>query len=125
MINKFIALIIFLLILPFFILIILIILIDDGFPFFLQSRIGKNNSKFWIYKFRTMKKNTPDIPTHLFSGDRDFFTKSGPFLRKYSLDELPQLFNVIKGDLVFIGPRPALHNQKDLILLRTEKKYIS
>ena len=122
MINKLIAFIIFILPLPIFVLISLLIFLDDGFPFFfVQKRIGINNFKFWIYKFRTMKKNTPDIPTHLVGSNTDFFTKLGPFFRKYSLDELPQLLNVLKGDLVLIGPRPALHNQEDLILLRTKK----
>ena len=67
-----------------------------------------------------MKKDTPDIPTHLVEDPSSLFTKSGPFLRKFSLDELPQLFNILKGEMTFIGPRPALYNQEDLKDLRTE-----
>ena len=67
-----------------------------------------------------MKKDTPDIPTHLVEDPSSLFTKSGPFLRKFSLDELPQLMNIIKGDMTFIGPRPALYNQDDLKDLRTQ-----
>ena len=67
-----------------------------------------------------MKKNIPDIPTHLVKNPQQFYTRSGPFLRKFSIDELPQLINIIKGDMVFVGPRPALHNQVDLAELRTK-----
>ena len=98
-----------------------LIFFDDGFPiFFRQKRVGKNNKLFFIYKFRTMKLDTPDIATHLLKDGVSKYTFFGPFLRKYSLDELPQLFNLIKGDMAFIGPRPALYNQKDLIQLRTK-----
>ena len=98
----------------------LIILFDDGFPIlFRQKRIGINNSKFKVYKFRTMKKGIPDIPTHLVKEPQELYTRSGPWLRKFSLDELPQIINIIKGDMVFVGPRPALYNQDDLVELRT------
>ena len=80
-----------------------------------------NNSKFEVLKFRTMKKGVPEIPTHLVKDPQQFYTRSGPFLRKFSLDELPQLINIMKGDMRFFGPRPALYNQDDLIALRTEK----
>jgi lipopolysaccharide/colanic/teichoic acid biosynthesis glycosyltransferase/uncharacterized protein YbjT (DUF2867 family) len=87
-----------------------------------SDRIGKNNSIFKMPKFRTMKVNTPAVATHLLSEPEQYLTSIGKFLRKYSLDELPQLFSVIKGDMSFVGPRPALFNQDDLIVLRTQKK---
>ena len=95
-------------------------MIDDGFPiFFRQKRIGVNNSKFTVFKFRTMKKGIPEIPTHLVKDPQQFSTRCGPFIRQLSIDELPQLINIIKGEMVFVGPRPALHNQDDLVELRT------
>ncbi len=122
MISRILALFIFVFIFPILIVISFIIFIDDGFPLiFVQKRFGKNNSFFWIYKFRTMKKNMTDIPSNsIKQNKKNIFTKSGPLLRKYSLDELPQLINIVKGDLNFIGPRPALHNQNDLIDLRVK-----
>ena len=99
----------------------LIIIIDDGFPaLYKQKRIGVNNSRFRVYKFRSMKKNIPDIPTHLVENPGSLYTNTGPLLRKFSIDELPQLINIIKGEMVFVGPRPALHNQNDLADLRTK-----
>ena len=86
---------------------------------FLSERIGINNSEFWVYKFRTMKRDTPDIPTHLID-DNQSYIRNGEFLRKLSIDELPQLINILKGEMAFIGPRPALYNQDDLIQLRTK-----
>lgn len=81
-----------------------------------QKRIGRNKKEFYIYKFRTMKISTPgDVPTHLLQNPDQYITVFGRFLRKSSLDELPQLFNIIKGDMSFVGPRPALWNQYDLI----------
>ncbi len=83
---------------------------------FKQKRIGKNKKEFYIYKFRTMRADTPkNVPTHLLSDPKSYITKSGAFFRKTSIDELPQLFNIIKGDMSIIGPRPALWNQYDLI----------
>ena len=106
---------------PLFLILILIIMLDDGFPIlFRQKRVGQNNTHFWIYKFRTMKKDAPDIATHLVKDGNSLYTSIGPYLRKFSFDELPQLFNILKGDMIFIGPRPALHNQDDLIALRTQ-----
>lgn len=88
---------------------------SPGPVFFKQKRIGKNRSFFQIYKFRTMRSDTPkDTPTHLLNDAASFITKSGNFLRKTSLDELPQLINILKGDMAIIGPRPALWNQDDL-----------
>ena len=106
---------------PLFIIVVLIIILDDGFPIlFRQKRVGQNNAHFWIYKFRTMKKDVPDIATHLVKDGTSLYTSIGPFLRKFSFDELPQLINILKGDMIFIGPRPALYNQDDLIELRAQ-----
>ena len=122
MISRIFGLLIFLIISPILIMFSIVIFIDDGFPvFFKQKRFGINNSIFWIYKFRTMKKETPDLPTHLLKNRNSSFTYLGPFFRKYSIDELPQLINIVKGEMGFIGPRPALHNQEDLISLREKK----
>ena len=122
MLNQFFALIILLLIAPFLLLISLLIFMIDGFPvFFFQKRIGSYNTLFQIVKFRTMKIGTKDTASHLIEDPKSKYTKLGPFLRKFSIDELPQLLNIIKGDMVFIGPRPALHNQYDLIELRKTK----
>lgn len=94
-------------------------LTDPGPIFFKQNRIGKNKKTFTIYKFRTMKSSTPhDTPTHLLENPEQYITKIGGFLRKTSLDELPQLFNILEGDMSIIGPRPALWNQEDLIAER-------
>ena len=106
---------------PILFIVAIAIMIDDGFPIlFRQKRVGQNNAHFWIYKFRTMKKDAPDIATHLVKDGTSLYTSIGPFLRKFSFDELPQLINILKGDMIFIGPRPALYNQDDLIELRTQ-----
>tara|TARA_B100000886_G_C20336520_1_gene454743 strand:- start:442 stop:990 length:549 start_codon:yes stop_codon:yes gene_type:complete len=120
--SRLLSLIIALSISPLLFIISLLIVVENGRPIlFKQKRVGKGNELFWIYKFRTMKKNTPNIPTHLLKDSSNYYTKVGPFLRKYSLDELPQLINIMKGDISFIGPRPALYNQKDLIQKREKK----
>lgn len=102
---------------PILLILCLAIKIDSKGPvIFKQKRVGKNKSHFDIYKFRTMKVDTPkETPTHLLSNPDFFITRVGKFLRKTSLDELPQLFNILKGDMAVIGPRPALWNQYDLI----------
>ena len=121
MIIRLMILLITLLLMPLFLLLGFIIVLDDGYPFlFTQNRIGINQSRFKIYKFRTMKKDMGDIPTHLVSDRSSYIIRSGYFMRKFSLDELPQLFNIIFGDMTLIGPRPALYNQDDLINLREE-----
>ena len=98
-----------------------IVVEDKGNILFKQKRIGKNKKEFYIYKFRTMKVSTPkDVPTHLLDNPESYITKIGGFLRKTSLDELPQLLNILKGDMSIVGPRPALWNQFDLIALRDE-----
>lgn len=112
----------FILLLPINFLIAVIIILDDGLPFlYKQNRIGKDNKNFSLYKFRSMKNKIPEIPTHLLNNPKKYLIRTGPFIRRLSLDELPQLINIIKGEMVFIGPRPALYNQADLIKLRTEK----
>jgi len=104
---------------PIFILVSLAILIEDSFPvFFTQKRVGINYTFFNIYKFRSMKKNTPNVATHLLANPDQYLLKIGKFIRKTSLDELPNLINIIKGEMVFVGPRPALYNQDDLMALR-------
>ncbi len=92
---------------------------SKGPVFFRQKRIGIHRSTFMIYKFRTMRSDTPgDMPTHLLQDPDRFITRSGRFLRKSSLDELPQLFNILFGQMAIVGPRPALWNQDDLIAER-------
>ena len=86
---------------------------------FKQRRIGKDNVEFKIYKFRTMRIDTPNVPTHLLENPEQWITPVGKFLRKTSLDELPQLFNILKGEMSIVGPRPALYNQIDLRDMRT------
>lgn len=92
---------------------------SNGPVFFVQKRVGKGKKHFNMYKFRTMRTDTPhDMPTHLLKDPDAYITKVGKFLRKSSLDELPQLFNIISGDMSIVGPRPALWNQDDLIAER-------
>jgi len=120
MISRLIGLILLVLLSPFFLIVSLIILFDDGRPLlYTQKRPGKNNQIFNFYKFRTMKKDTPEVATHLLQDPDSYLLHFGKLIRKLSLDELPNLINVIQGEMVFIGPRPALHNQDDLIALRT------
>jgi len=105
---------------PLLLFITLLIKLDSRGPvLFKQKRIGKDNSTFEIYKFRSMGIEAPkDLPTHEFTNAESYITGVGLFLRKSSLDELPQLFNILKGQMSFIGPRPALWNQQDLIEAR-------
>lgn len=102
---------------PVYLVIFFAIRIDSkGSAIFVQKRVGKNKCLFDIYKFRTMYIDTPkNMPTHMLQGAESCITKTGKVLRKYSLDELPQIFNIFKGDMSIIGPRPALWNQYDLI----------
>ena len=86
-----------------------------------SSRVGINNQLFQMPKFRTMQSQTPVVATHLMKNPNAFLTPIGAFLRRFSLDELPQLLSILKGEMSFVGPRPALFNQDDLITLRTEK----
>ncbi|CRZ34504.1 O-antigen biosynthesis protein WbqP [Herbinix hemicellulosilytica] len=105
------------LLLPLFLIIIAAIKLDSKGPiFFKQKRVGINKSHFYILKFRTMRIDTPkDVPTHLLENPEQWITRVGKFLRKTSLDELPQIFNILAGHMSIIGPRPALWNQFDLI----------
>jgi len=96
-------------------------LTSRGPVFHISDRVGQENQIFRMLKFRTMRTNTPHLATHLMSDPKKHLTPIGGFLRKTSLDELPQLLNVLKGDLSLVGPRPALFNQRDLVALRTEK----
>ena len=107
----------FLLLSSIFVIIMILIKIDSKGPvLFKQKRIGKNKKHFNILKFRTMKIDTPNVtPTHMLENPDQYITRIGRFLRKTSLDELPQIINILKGDMSFIGPRPALWNQFDLI----------
>lgn len=100
---------------------ILVKITSKGPILFKQRRIGKDNVEFNIYKFRTMRIETPNVATHLLNDSDSFYTPIGKALRKVSLDELPQLFNILKGEMSIIGPRPALYNQYDLKELRTSK----
>ena len=119
MFNRIFALFIVFIFSPIFLIIGLIIIIEDGFPiFFTQKRVGVNYSFFYIYKFRSMKRNTPNIATHLLVNPPFYLLNIGKFIRKLSMDELPNLINIIKGEMVFVGPRPALYNQDDLMELR-------
>ncbi|MGG0259133.1 sugar transferase [Bacillus mycoides] len=117
MIDFVISLIGIIMLSPVFLLLILCIKINSRGPvLFKQCRIGKDKSEFYILKFRTMKIDTPkDTPTHLLENPDQYITKIGHFLRKTSLDELPQIVNILKGEMSIVGPRPALWNQYDLI----------
>lgn len=118
--DLFMATFLGIILLPVFILIAVWIKLDsEGSVLFIQNRVGIHKKIFKIYKFRTMYTSAPkNCPTHQLSAPDSYITKAGAFLRKTSLDEIPQLWNIIKGDMSFVGPRPALWNQKDLILER-------
>ena len=106
---------------PIVIISILVRFTSPGPAMHWSDRIGRNNMIFKMPKFRTMKRGTPDVATHLLKAPDQFITPLGKILRKTSLDEIPQLWNIIKGDMAFVGPRPALFNQDDLISLREEQ----
>jgi O-antigen biosynthesis protein WbqP len=119
MLNRFFALVFLIILSPVFMVVALAIFLEDGSPiFFKQKRVGINYTFFNIYKFRSMKKNTPNVATHLLENPASYLLRIGGVLRKLSLDELPNLINIIKGEMVFVGPRPALYNQDDLMALR-------
>ena len=108
-------------ILPFLLVAVAIRLTSFGPILYWSDRVGRNNQLFKMPKFRTMQLDTPAVATHLLPEPKQFLTPVGSFLRKSSLDELPQLWSVLKGDMTLVGPRPALFNQDDLIKLRTEQ----
>lgn len=119
MLLRIVAFFLLLILSPLFLVVSFLILIEDGAPiFFKQKRVGVNYSFFYIYKFRSMKKTTPNVASHLLTNPKQYLLNIGGILRKLSLDELPNLINIIKGDMVFVGPRPALYNQDDLMALR-------
>ena len=119
MLNRIAALFLLIILFPIFLIVGFLIFLQDGLPvFFKQKRVGVNYTFFHIYKFRTMKKDTPNVATHLLTNPEQYLLKIGALLRKLSLDELPNLINIIKGEMVFVGPRPALYNQDDLMALR-------
>ena len=105
---------------PILLILCIAIKLDSPGPIlFTQKRVGIHKSHFQIYKFRTMRTDTPkDMPTHMLSNPEQYITRTGKFLRRTSLDELPQIFNIFKGDMSIVGPRPALWNQYDLIAER-------
>ena len=100
---------------------VLVILTSPGPTLYWSDRVGRHNRLFKMPKFRSMRIDTPAVATHLLDNPEQWLTPIGSFLRKTSLDELPQLWSIFKGDMSFVGPRPALFNQDDLIKLRTEK----
>jgi len=110
-----------LLVVPIVIVALLVKLTSNGPALYWSDRVGKANQLFEMPKFRSMKVDTPAVATHLLTDPKSVLTPIGNFLRKSSLDELPQLWSILKGDMSFVGPRPALFNQDDLIALRTEQ----
>lgn len=118
--DFFISLIFLILFSPIFLIVAIFIKLNSkGSVFFIQDRIGKNNEIFKLYKFRTMKVGTPNVATDKLTDAKSYLTAVGKILRKTSLDELPQLINILKGEMTFVGPRPALYNQYNLKDLRT------
>lgn len=109
------------LIIPLLLVVIAVRLTSTGSVLYWSDRIGRHNKVFKMPKFRSMRIGTPAVATHLLPDPKMYLTPIGSFLRKSSLDELPQLWSILKGDMSFVGPRPALFNQKDLIELRVSK----
>lgn len=114
------CLLLILLFVPLILIGILVKLSSSGPAIYWSSRVGRFNKPFQMPKFRTMSVSTPQVATHLLKDSERYLTRMGSFLRKTSLDELPQLWSILKGDMSFVGPRPALYNQEDLIALRTQ-----
>ena len=115
------SLVLIIILFPLFLLLSLIVLIDAGSPvIFRQYRVGKDNKLFYIYKFRTMRRGVRNVATAELTDSEKYITKSGRILRKTSLDELPQLVNVLRGDMSFVGPRPLIPEEKEIRALRKE-----
>lgn len=108
------------LLIPFLVVAVLVKATSAGQTLYWSDRVGRHNVIFKMPKFRTMRVETPAMATHLLPDPKQFLTPIGSFLRKSSLDELPQLWSILKGDMSFVGPRPALFNQEDLIALRSQ-----
>jgi O-antigen biosynthesis protein WbqP len=106
---------------PIILIALIVKLTSEGPIIYWSDRVGINNTIFKMPKFRSMRLNAPAVATHLMSDPDLYLTSFGSFLRKFSLDELPQLWSILKGDMSFIGPRPALYNQNDLVELRSER----
>lgn len=118
--DLLVALGLILIVAPLFLLVVLVVRLTSVGPvLFRTQRVGNGNKLFTMYKFRTMQIDTPQVATHLLKEPDQFLTPIGKFLRRTSLDELPQLINVVRGEMSLVGPRPALFNQDDLIALRT------
>ena len=120
--NRILALILAIVLLPILLMISVIIKLESKGPaIFAQRRVGQFDRHFIMYKFRTMQIGMPDLPSDQVSEHDIRFTDSGKWLRRFSIDEFPQLFNIIRGDMAFVGPRPALYNQYELISMRHER----
>ena len=110
------------LVIPMLLIAVMVRVTSEGPVLYWSNRVGQKNVIFQMPKFRTMQLDTPSVATHLMTTPEDFLSPIGGFLRRNSLDEFPQLFSILKGEMSFVGPRPALFNQDDLITLRTEKE---
>lgn len=110
---------------PIFLIVGLVIYIDDPGPiFFTQKRMGKNKKMFWMYKFRSMKVNSPEIPGYLLENPDEYITRVGKIIRKLSIDELPQIFNILIGNMSIIGYRPSLYENEDELVNERDKYFI-
>jgi len=119
MIDRIIAVLLLLFFSPILMLALLLLMVEDGFPLiFKQQRVGHNDKDFYIYKIRSMRRETPQVSTNEMSNPEKYRLKTGKIFRKYSIDELPNLWNIIKGDMHFIGPRPLMRREKELHALR-------
>ena len=119
MLTRILALLLLILMSPLFLIISILIFLIDGLPvFFIQKRVGRNSSNFNMYKFRTMRLDTPNVATKLLENPEKYISKTGVVLRKFSLDELPNLINMVRGEMGFVGPRPVISSEYELINLR-------